>query len=133
MIVRNVWNRLISVAGVSIPPNRSVDIPVDTFDEWLRRSTTNRELAGKAVRVEGESASDKNIDARMERADRAGLLEDLVREMDPNDEENWTKNGIPALGTLRKLSGLTDVTAQERDVAWEAVLKERADASSKRK
>ncbi len=52
--------------------------------------------------------------------DRAGLLRDAVPTLDADDEDAWTRGGKPTPDALGAAAGLPDVTAAERDAAWEA-------------
>lgn len=51
---------------------------------------------------------------------RERILE-AVGQLGPADGGDWTASGVPAVAALERLSGLTDVTAAERDAAWAAV------------
>lgn len=55
------------------------------------------------------------------REERYARILEAVGQLDRADGGDWTASGVPAVAALERLSGLTDVTAAERDAAWAAV------------
>ena len=51
---------------------------------------------------------------------RCGDLAAACAALDPADASRWTRSGVPKLAALRAASGLSDITAAERDAAWAA-------------
>ena len=41
-----------------------------------------------------------------------------VGKLDPENEDHFTKSGVPDVSALREASGVDDVSAAERDAAW---------------
>ena len=50
---------------------------------------------------------------------RAALLGAAARQLDPDDDTQWNKDGRPDISALEAASGLATVSAVERDAAWE--------------
>jgi len=50
----------------------------------------------------------------------AGILE-AIGQLDRTASGDWTASGPPTVAALERLTGLTDLTAAERDAAWAAV------------
>ena len=55
------------------------------------------------------------------REERAARLIEAIGQLDRAAGGDWTASGVPAVAALERLSGLTDLTAAERDDAWAAV------------
>ena len=55
------------------------------------------------------------------REERYARILEAVGQLDRAAGGDWTASGVPAVAALERLSGLTDVTAAERDAAWAAV------------
>ena len=55
------------------------------------------------------------------REERAARLIEAIGQLDRAAGGDWTASGVPAVAALERLSGLTDITAAERDDAWAAV------------
>ena len=51
---------------------------------------------------------------------RRGDLAAACAAVNPADASLWTRSGVPQLPALRAASGLSDITAAERDAAWAA-------------
>lgn len=54
------------------------------------------------------------------REERAARLIEAIGQLDRDAADDWTASGVPAVAALERLSGLTDLTAAERDDAWAA-------------
>ena len=55
------------------------------------------------------------------REERAARIIEAIGQLDRAAGGDWTASGVPAVAALERLSGLTDITAAERDDAWAAV------------
>ena len=89
--------------GVRHEPGAEIDLPV----------ASARQLLALGV-VEAVADSGLARDAR-----RGGLAAACAA-LDPGDASRWTRSGVPQLAALRDASGLSDITAAERDAAWAA-------------
>lgn len=58
--------------------------------------------------------------------DLDAALAGVIKTLDLKDPEPWTGTGAPSVAVLEKILGY-DVTAAERDAAWDAVRKENPD------
>lgn len=66
-----------------------------------------------------------------EAAEERGLrLVDAARGIDPQAAGDWTSAGVPTVAALERVTGLTDVTAAERDAAWAVVAADRAERAA---
>ena len=87
-------------------------------DAVHRRATKSPGEGGKAA-VEGNAAAqaDENGDP-----DRAVRLIAAIGELASDNSEHWTTSGKPRTEALEAVSGLENVSAAERDAAFEAYL-----------
>lgn len=53
--------------------------------------------------------------------ERTARLIEAISQLDRDAAGDWTASGVPAVAALERLSGLTDLTASERDAAWAAL------------
>jgi hypothetical protein len=53
-------------------------------------------------------------------AARAAAIRDAIAQLPPGEAGHWTKAGKPEVAALERITGLTDISAAERDAAWEA-------------
>ena len=52
--------------------------------------------------------------------DRAAALAASIAGLTPGEEGHWTKSGKPEVWALEAATGLKDISAAERDAAWDA-------------
>ena len=65
-------------------------------------------------------SEDPEIRAKLEiEVDRQSRLIAAIAGLEEGNEAHWTEDGKPDVFALRKVSGLKDVSATERDAAWE--------------
>ncbi len=64
------------------------------------------------------------VEEAVESQPRLDMLVTAIGELDPNQEndENWTKSGKPQVSALEALLGVTDISAAERDEAYDLYL-----------
>ncbi len=86
------------------------DLPDPSGERWLRR--------GAAVEVTDDAATD-------EEPSREQAIEDAINNLEVGHEDHWTKAGKPEVKALEAALGF-DISAAERDAAWESVSKESA-------
>ena len=53
---------------------------------------------------------------------REQVIQDGIAALDTANPDNWMQSGAPNLAALKESSGLSDVTATERDEAWAAFM-----------
>ncbi|MCY4548127.1 MAG: hypothetical protein OXC28_07155 [Defluviicoccus sp.] len=84
-----------------------------------------REAPAGAVREFFRRISDDQaIRAKLEtEIERQTALIAAIDELDPDNREHFTAAGKPKTDALEEAAGLRDVTAAERDAAWEEYLK----------
>ena len=65
-------------------------------------------------------SDDSDLQVKIESAmNRTEALFTAIAGLDPENPDHFTKGGKPEVRALEKASGLTDITASERDGAWE--------------
>ena len=55
------------------------------------------------------------------REERHARILEAIGQLDRTASGDWTASGAPTVAALERLTGLTDLTAAERDAAWAAV------------
>ena len=55
-----------------------------------------------------------------ENANRKASILAALRDLDPADGDNWTRSGKPQIHAIEAAIGLNDITAAERDDAWDS-------------
>ena len=69
------------------------------------------------------SRSPAEIARDMSRSElRAALIHVACRQIDADNPDHVTKSGLPEIAELKRQTGLADVSAAERDSAWEELL-----------
>ena len=104
-------------AGPATTP--TVQAALDTALSALRRATPDevREFFRRM-------ADDPEIAAKVDsEIDRQSRLIAAIPHLEEGNEAHWTKAGKPECRALEKATGFTDVSAAERDAAWEEYLK----------
>ena len=114
MRVRNRHTGLVSIGQLSIAPLRIGTVPDDVWEDWLRRSSANRELAARCLEIVEPPNAEPTVD-------RMDLAVEAIRGMSTEDDSLLTADGRPTVQAIRQLSGIDDLTASERDQAWEIV------------
>lgn len=117
MRVRNVHHGLVHVAGLTIAPRRVGEIDDSEWQDWLKRSAGNREVAASCL----ELLDTPPAPPAESSDDRIPLAVEAIRGLSLEDESVWTGDGKPAVTALRQISGLHDLTSAERDEAWAIV------------
>lgn len=129
--LKNKSTRVVNVAGLSIAPGRTGTVPMNHYQSWLLRSSQNRETAAECLEVRKPGApgrvrapqalhdpqsyekelppgSPQDREARIDRG--IGLL----------GEGDFDMDGQPNLARLRTITGLDDLTEDERSARWRA-------------
>lgn len=52
-----------------------------------------------------------------------GAIAEVIKDLDQDSEEHFTKSGAPIVSAIEKVLGY-DITAAERDAAWAAIKKD---------
>jgi len=78
--------------------------------------------AGSRTESSGDPARDADAkrDAGPAQTDRGVRLLAAIGTLLPDNPDHWTKKGKPEVRALESLSALADVSAAERDAAWDA-------------
>ena len=134
MFIRNISKMATWVAGVTIPPNKVIELPNAQFLAWMRSGASNRAMARTHLRAEAEEYASDTLDIieEMEEAtagaegapeptEREVLIESAIRRLAPDNSDLWTNDGRPKLDVLRNEAEMLDVTGDERDSVWERV------------
>ena len=134
MFVRNISKTAVWVAGVTLPPNKVVEIPDNTFSAWLRMGSANRETARTLLRAEAVAYDSDVLDTDSgfaeplvdleppyEPTERESLIEAGIRQMDTGNSDQWNNDGYPNLDVLRDVSGLPDINSAERHSVWDRI------------
>ena len=93
----------------------------DTLPQGTGETGSDGNGDSGASGAEGES----DADAPLTPEGRAKRIRDAILELDPDNQNEFTLLGIPRVPAIKDTSGLTDVTAAERDAVWAAILAER--------
>ena len=69
-----------------------------------------------------QASEDKEITAKLRRyaSDRRDALLSAISGLEEGNEAHWTKSGEPEVRALKAATGFGDITAAERDDAWQA-------------
>ena len=139
LIVRNRGVTMVRVGNMSIAPGRSVEMDEVRYNSWLDVSDTNRHRADTMLTVEtirtddmpvvavATAAADSEIEGLLDLMpdikpvdrDKVEVLAASIAHIDTADDGNWLRTGEPTLGALRAASGTNDLTAEERNLAWD--------------
>ena len=134
MRVRNLKVTPIHIAGMTLAPNRAMEVDDAEFEQWRQAGDANKQLAAAFIRIErvgpppdddaGATAPATPAGDTHPADDQAaeGRLEALVTAIGsiPRSDANlWTAEGKPTLQALRDAAAMTDVNGAERDAAWE--------------
>lgn len=97
------------------PPPSGAAVPAAVHAEALERCRiAEARVAELEARAAGTDGPGAGADARVQRAAAA------IDELAPGDPSHWTQAGKPEVAALRRVSGVHDLTAAERDAAWAA-------------
>ena len=131
MRIRNIGHTMVNIAGYSLRPNFVENIDREQYDNWMAVSGSNRQVAATQLKIEPEYEPEMDPPAGsappaptpepspVRDSDRMLALVDAVSHIDDDDRTLWTSEGKPTLGAIRAASSLPDVTAAERDLAWQ--------------
>lgn len=86
-------------------PGDATEVPAEAYDELVRQGV---------VRAPGSELPPQSSPAEHQDRDLVDLIEEI-----PQDDEYWTSGGKPTTEAFQTLFG-RDVSAAERDAAWEA-------------
>lgn len=104
-----------------------VELPAKEFKR-LESFGAVTELNG--VKDDGTISAVATTDGlNLEEDERLFLLVGYIADLDPNNEEHFTKGGKPEVKVLEDKAGF-NVTAAERDNAWEAFVAEQKNAGT---
>ncbi len=125
MKIRNISKTVVFVAGLSVAPRRVAEIVDEDWQSWLRAGSANQETAQTKIAIIGESGNgldgaEAEVKPSLTHEQKIGEIIDTIKSLDPDDDAAWLKSGKPNPARLKSLVGY-DVTAAERDEAWDAV------------
>ncbi len=80
------------------------------------RQATPAEIRNFFKAVSDDNDLQEKIESAMNRTE---VLFTAIARLDPENPDHFTKGGKPEVRALEKASGLSDVTAAERDDVWE--------------
>lgn len=107
------------IVDVDPAPGSSGEAPAGIFVQALDalRAAEPAEVAGFLRQV----GADKEIRAKMERyeGDRRDALLSAISGLEEGNEAHWTKSGKPEVRALEAAIGFGDISAAERDDAFE--------------
>lgn len=70
--------------------------------------------------TKGEDHEESLVDNAVgDQEERIGLMVAAIDELDVNNDEDFTDSGKPRVEALEAASGISEITATERDTAWE--------------
>lgn len=96
----------------------AADVPADTLDRTL--ATLRAAPAGKVRKILRHLSKDLKIRTEIgAAAGRRSRLVAAVAGLDPDNPDHFIRSGKPGVRALEAASGLTKVSAAERDAAWE--------------
>ena len=116
MRIQNISRSMIRVAGLSIAPGRTGTVNDNHWNGWLM-STHHQRLAGERLRV----VPDEPEEMQVNRETRIYLA---LGHLNKENPDAWLRSGYPDLNNLRNVTGLYDLTGNERDAAWERYINE---------
>ena len=73
-------------------------------------------VSGSLVPVNEISVNRPTIEA-----ERLALIRTAIGKLEPGKKTHWTADGRPEVAALKKVGGLEEISAEERDVAWEMI------------
>ncbi len=113
---------LLAVGAVADPEARPAE-PVDgeragIFEQALH--ALRAAPSGEVREFFRRMSEDPEIRAKLEtEVDRQSQLIVAIAGLEEGNEAHWTNSGKPEVRALREATGLDDVSAAERDAAWE--------------
>ena len=122
--------KVIYVAGLSIAPFRKGTVNKQAYQVWLRQAAANRDTAARYLKVvpEKDPLPPRPIRARPKAAaarpaaaavDPAAVRAQAIRAgFGKLTEKQYNKDGSPNLDAIRHVTGLDDISGDERDEHW---------------
>ncbi len=103
--IRALWD--IHHDGRRIAPGTTATLAEDTARALVDGGAA--ELADASVDTDDAATGD----------DRRSAILAAIAGLEPGNPDHWTRSGKPEIRALAAASGLTDITASERDAAWQ--------------
>ena len=81
-------------------------------------ATLPKEAASALIETGAAEALD--VPEPPEPTDRAGVIAAAIGALEAGNPDHWTRSGKPEVRALERLTGLSDISAAERDAAYAA-------------
>jgi len=106
--IRAVWD--IDHDGTRIAPGGTAVLPAETAHALIE--------SGAAEAAETPADTAETVNKAEAPADRQAALAAAIAGLENGNPDHWTKSGRPEVRALEAATGLTDISAAERDAAW---------------